>query len=344
MSNYISQYRNLLRRIRKLPFDAKTIRHARAKLKALADQSSRRYQSKSTKQYIAAFDSLLVDEKYDHIPRILDIIYKKLEPSPIWVKNYNKMKFGDIISRIPQHHLMEELTSDEKTLKEYHETLAKKYKTEVPWPESSLREIDEVGTQIFTPITKFSTLPSKDKSALFDSTMQKFIENYDFVYRNQLQLTHLKLQPLEILYPITQYGQPLPLNRIKKLQREYLAKTTNIIFETIPPIKKEYIFNLYDFVASENSEVNPFFFTALQRKRDKTKGTQSPLRKKYESQRNTLPSQNSIKKIVREYILGQYYWDSNSEKYKLSPMREFYETNHAKIEGIEYPKGSNLKS
>lgn len=342
MSNYLSQYRTLLRRIRKLPFDAKTVQHARTKLKTLVDRPSKRYHSKSIKQYIAAFDSLLVDEKYDHIPSILDIIYKKLEPSPVWVKNYNKMEFNDIISRIPQHHLMEELTSDQKTLKEYHETLEKKYKTEIPWPESSLREINEVGTQVFTPIKKLSTSPSKHEQALFDSTMQKFIENYNFVYKNQLQLTHLKLQPLEILYPINQYGQPLPLNRIKKLQREYLAKTVNIIFETIPPIKKEYIFNLYDFVASVDSEVNPFFFKALQRKRDKTKETQSPLKRKYESQRNTLPSQNSIKKIVREYILRQYYWDSDLEKFMLSPMREFYETNHPKIEGIEYPKGSNL--
>lgn len=111
---------------------------------------------------------MLVEEKYNQIPKVLDLIFKKLEPQPLWMHNYNEMRLDEKISRIPQHHMMEEIAPDANTLKVYYDTLEKKYKYEIPWSESALREIQETGTLGFTTVGRLTdpSLTAKDELCL----------------------------------------------------------------------------------------------------------------------------------------------------------------------------------
>lgn len=279
-------------------------------------------------------DSLLIDEQYSNIPTILDYLFKAQEPLPEWVRVYNTMPLQAIVSRLPQVHLITELTKDKKQLADYFESLEQQKGEEIPWSGSLQKGIDSVGVLYksgkLAPITHRPLVQPTIPDAEYDSAIQSLCKNHSFVQKHQKVLTHLTLQPLEILYPLNAMGKPLPPNRQQKLERETVASVNRTLFEQSRPIRKDHLLHLKELATSTvPKSVNPKFFKSIAKSRKSN--PVSPLKKKYLQQRKNMPTPNSIKKIIREYVMKQYYWDSETNKYMLSPLKDFYETDKPKV-------------
>ena len=301
----LQTYRQLLRRVRKLPFNAATIGVAASKLRAEFSGQRRR----NARSYIAAIDALLVHEQYDKLHAIADLVYKKCEPQPLWVYDYHKMTLAQVVSRWPKRHLIEEITKDEKELAQYYAQVKQQSSTSLPWKHLPL-------TPGVTPMHASSERTDNDAVA-------RLIERYTFVHHHQHSLTHLKLRPVEILYPLNALGRPLQPNRIAKIDRQTVAYVTRTACESLAPIRQLYLTDLHRFVTSIDENVNARFFRAIAKKR----ALEAPIspRQARCRQRVSMPSHNSIKKILREYVMRQYYWDETAQQYRLSPMKDFYE-------------------
>lgn len=316
------QYKELCKRINRLPLNKPLLNH-------IVNQTRCTYLSKAKySKLLRLYDDILKHEKHELLPDLLDKYFKSQSE---WLKKFDTIPFDKLKLSWPQVHLISELTKDNKQ----YEARLKDEISEV----SLLKHFNLRGIELsLYPIKK----PTSSSSNVTD-LLKEVTSMYKFLQTNQSRLLNrVKIQPMEVLYPSSRFALPIhPLKRDKLLQEK--ISTTKLIFRKFKPIEKDNLAMLIDFAIHklrihEESpttdphplEINKNYFEFMISKR---KGESlNPVVRKLTRSKKLIPNDNNIRKIVREYVLKQFYYDDELKKYQMSWMQNFYVNKDSMID------------
>ncbi|CUM48665.1 uncharacterized protein AC631_00308 [Debaryomyces fabryi] len=338
-------YKQICRRIHRLPLDHKTIECLRlhCKSKFVTQLKKGQYQHTSIDKSsfdkgIKVLDDVLVNENYDSLNTILDFIYKEALPQPQWVSDFMKYKYTAFRPCWPQVHLFNELTTTPKQSKLYEEALEKD-------KDMDLSLVSYFGIKPASIDTDLKPLKlAIDKTSPVSKILLEFKKLHSFVFRNQEKLTHLKVQPLEVIYPANRFGLPIHVTQRDKLLKQKVNYAKSLCQE-FKPIYENSLNHLVEFAiykpgstkGNDAYKINENFFKYMIRKHNYERDNLNPLYKHHLRNKKLIPNDNNIRKYMREYVRKQFYYDSKLKTYKMCWMQNFYENEKRIVPGIEIP-------
>lgn len=315
-------YRNLCRRYNRLPLDKLSI----FKLRILTKNNflDTHFNKKKYDKHRQLLDDILIHENYDKIEKLLDLIYKQNLDILGWVLELKNTNYLELKQEWPQVHLIYELTStgDKKHLKEYEEKL----KTE---NNDDICLMKHFGLEDISVLKPLAILPRANNSASHGDIINESKILHKFLFDNQTKLTHLKILPIEALYPTNRFGLPLHVTKRDKILRRKITYIKSL-FEEFQTISKTDLEHLVSFATYNGGsgkdpklELPQGFFKYMKKKHDIEKVTLNPLVRKFIRSKTLIPNDNNIRKYYRDYVRKQYYLEDRT--YKMCWMQNFYE-------------------
>ena len=348
----MSSYKSIIRRIRRLPLSYTQLHDLLALLKSL-------YPTPKSKNYLKLLDNILVNEKFDDITHILDLLYKG--SSPQWLKEFKHTNYLSLKSSWPQVHLINELTKDPSVLKKYQHQLQ----------EESNEDISMVAhfglspgkREPIVPLVKYSSHTGR-----IDSMMNEAAKRYKFVFANQGLLSRSKIPVLEVIYPTNRLALPLHPAKRDRLLKEKVTSVKHTL-ELYKPITIEGLQEIYQLAIhkplseshhrdkpnnpsnkpnspsnklnSPSNKLDPLtinknFFKYMEKKRQHE--IISSMVQKHLRPKKLIPTDHNIRKIFRNYTMKQYYLEDDT--YRMSWMHNFYENEGSMIEEFKKIKSN----
>jgi len=340
-------YKQICRRIHRLPLDCKTIERFQlyCKSKFVTPLKKGQYQhssidKRSYDKGIKILDDVLVSENYESLNVILDFIYKETSPQPSWISGFMKYKYTAFKPYWPQVHLLNELTTTPKQSKLYEESLQRD-------KDADLSLSDYFGIKPDSVDIGLRPLKSTtgDKTSPVSTIMLEFKKLHSFLYKNQEKLTHLKMQSLEVTYPTNRFALPIHVTQRDNLLRLKINYAKNLTTE-FRPICEDSLNHLIKFAVLKPGntggngayKINGIFYKYMIRLHNYENVNLNPLHRKHLRSKQLIPNDNNIRKYMREYVRKQFYYDSNLKTYKMSWMQNFYENEKRIIPDIEIPR------
>lgn len=321
-------YKELLKRIRLLPLDSKSIRRYKCLTKLQFKSSTKPWIDTSRYQkQISLLDQVLVREDYDKLKDILDVIYKDEREIPNWLQKFQGLNYLMWQRDWPQVHLVYQLTKHSKFIQEYEDALTEEKNDDLSlvryFGYSNDNELRERG---LVPLKRDNEESSKEDTLIHIAKLHKFLLNHQKI------LTHLKIKPLEVIYPTNRFSLPIHVSRRQKLLKQKITYIKNL-FKTFRPIEVESLKHLIDVALYKQGQqghhslqLNELFYRYMTKKHRIERISLSPTVKKYTRKKRLIPNDNNIRKILRQYVKEQFYIVDGD--YKLSWMQNFYENNH----------------
>jgi len=307
-----SQYKQLVRRVRRLPVDSCTLRGAVGVVKtnfALENGSRGRYN-----RTIRLLDEILVEWKFTKVPEVLDICYTKWNEK--WAVEFLRLSFQSLKPYWPQYHLIHAI-DDSAALKKYNRMLEKEKNDDFSVSKHFGFDPDTVES---IPLVR--AYASAQKSKLF--LVSKLTE-YHKLLNNNPHICPDKLPMLEVAYPTNRFASP-----VHPKIRDNLLRSKVVFFKTLlqkyKPIEKLDLVHLYKVAIHKPSlpsdlDINPGFFRYMNR----IKPQYNPVLKKIRP-KHLIPTDNNIRKIYRSYVMSLFYIEDG--QFKPSWMDNFYENEN----------------
>jgi len=332
----MSSYKSIIRRVRRLPLSYTQLHDLLALMKSL-------YPTSKSKNYIQLLDNILVNEKFDDITHILDLLYK--ESSPQWLKEFKHTNYLSLKSGWPQVHLINELTKDPSVLKKYQLQLQEEQNEDISMVAHFC--LSPGKREPIEPLVKYSTHTGR-----IDSIMNEAIRRYKFVFANQGLLSRSKIPVLEVIYPTNRLALPLHPAKRDRLLKEKVASVKHTL-ELYKPIAIEGLQEIYQLAIHkplseshhrdksnnpsnklDSLTINKNFFKYMEKKRQHE--IISSMVQKHLRPKKLIPTDHNIRKIFRNYTMKQYYLEDDT--YKMSWMHNFYENEGSMIEEFQQIK------
>lgn len=318
-------YKQLYRRIVRLPLDAHSLNRLRLKVRHRFQHTtfiSTKYML-HRKQYnhaISVMDTILVKERYLEFGSLLDLVYKHDEPRPQWIEAFLHTKYTAFRPIWPKIHLIEEF-GDESHIGKYHNELQKvEPRTEfLLMKELNLKEDPDLD-----PLLPIQHDVSVDSSTQFlYEEMRTF---YKFLSSNFAKLlSGLKIQRFEVFYEPNPYGYPQSVNareHILKAKINYMKS----LLSTYVAIAEVDLKRIIRFIHDREDIINPAYYRYMVRKRNKEHQSESVsfLENKYGRHKLLIPDERVIIFYYRQYVVQQFYQGA-SGSYSMSPMQSIYD-------------------
>ncbi|ODV81552.1 uncharacterized protein CANTADRAFT_3646 [Suhomyces tanzawaensis NRRL Y-17324] len=318
----LESYKQLCRQANRLPLDRGTISRFLALVKLEFRTGSPLKSSQipvSRKKYnllSQQLDSILIEEKYDEVQDLLDVIYKR-EPPPSWLREFNELNYTQMKGIWPQVHLIRELTKDAEVISKYNKSL----------------ELEK--NEDFSMMRHFSLTSAKEGLSLVRSysqspdlkPMMKSVSSlYNLLLDNQSKLSRSKIQSLEVVYPTNRFALPISPHKRDRMLRDKIASVRNLLHQ-YKPIPKHDLQRLIDVSLGKEGaqyEINPNFYKYMIKKHriEKQEMNIAVLRKL--RQKHLVPNENNIRKWFRAYVVKQFYLDDDGQ-HKMSWMQNYYD-------------------
>lgn len=308
MTDGLSRYRSLWRRIGRLPLDVRSLDRLKVSVRTQFRSKTRGY-SADYHSLSTTIDSILVQHKYTNLQLLLDLVYKASHVSDPWKLHFVNVRYNRWKPVWPLVHLIEEFAS-EKHLDKYKLELSRQE------PVQDFSFVQELGLD--PPKQTLTPLKHRAPESELEPLMKEMKKFHEFLGKNASALLQTKLRPFEVIYEPTRFGIPPSV-----AFREYLLRTKitymKSLVSTYRPITKNDLDRLV-LVATDNSTdaLNPVFFRYMRR----TYRRLSPLELKYLVLKQLVPNNRNIRFWYREYVMKQFYQEDGA--YVMSPMENFY--------------------
>jgi hypothetical protein len=317
----IAAYKHIIAKVRRLPADLRTLGLLKTVVKQQFLTKIKPHRSgvdaRSVAKATSVLDRVLIDVDLEGMVNVWDYLYKRQEQA--WIPQFSRMKYSAFREIWPHVHLMEEVAPNLKQLREYQRHLSKDLNEEFSVLKFMGINLTEPGLQM---------LPRKPSPHAEDLTqlLRKVSQFHQFVATNRLKLTHLKIQPLEVVYPTNKYAQPVHVSvrdRLLKKKVNYMKDLCKLY----KPMQKgdlEHLINVATTadVATPDVEINAAYFRYMERKCRSELEHKNPAMLQLRSKK-LVPNENNIRKILRLYVMKQFYIENGS--YQMSWMQNFYE-------------------
>lgn len=326
MSKVLQAYRDLYRRIGRLPLDTKSLSTLKKnvrkefcngkKVHRHAGLDSKRFQS-----FIGLLDDILIYRKYKRLADILDIIYKPKELLPDWAKEFCSSKYSTWKGLWPQVHLIHEFGS-EKSKRLYDEQLQELA------PNDSFLLVKELG--LVVPEKELLLIPLPLSSPGLDTrvhVLKMVLKFHNFIDQNADKLLDLKVLPLEVYYEPNRMGLPLSVAARENKLKQKINYVKSLIRQFRPFVEKD-LKHLSRFASLELSDCEIAFnknfekFMRRQNRHDSKKV--SPFVKNYVWQKKLIPDERNIRFHYKKYLMKQFYVDE-AGTYQTNPAKNFYD-------------------
>lgn len=300
----MSKYRAFFRRLIRLPLDSTLLELARIKARAKCAQS---FRPALYNRIIDTMDAILVHEQYKHFDVLLDHIYKS---EPAWGTRLRNTKYTSLRDAWPQTHLIDAF-GDPHSCKRYHAELERPQTFLIA---AAMQLEDDPEYPLLSP------LPSKFTQTDNSGILAELFKLHKFLSENS-SLLDLRIQPLEIYYEPNKYGLPQSV-----ASREYILRTKVNYAKTLAvsfrPVDQTHLQDLIAFATNRSDAViNPNFYRYMLRKHRKESVDLQV--KKHVRQKQLIPNDRSIRFYYRQYVVRQFYVDSNGN-YTMTPMTNLY--------------------
>lgn len=317
----IEAYKHIIAKVRRLPLDLRSLSLLKGVVKQQFYNKVRPHRSgvdsRSVTKAVSILDRILSDVDLESMEHVWDYLYKRQEQA--WIPQFNRTKYSVFREIWPQVHLMEEVAPNLKQLREYQRHLSKDLNEEFSVLKFMGIHLTEPGLQM---------LPRRASSDIEDlsQTLHHVSQFHQFVAANRSKLTHLKIQPFEVVYPTNKYAQPVHVSvrdRLLKKKVNYMKDLCKLY----KPMEKgdlEHLINVATTadVASSDLEINAAYFRYMEGKRRSDVELKNPAVLQLRS-KILIPNENNIRKILRLYVMKQFYMENGS--YQMSWMQNFYE-------------------
>lgn len=315
-------YKELISKIRLLPLDKITLEAVKAQTKQQFYSERRPFRSGVDSHRILkikeTINLILNDADLEKLTEVWDSVYK--QDSPPWIQKFKNLSYTKFRDIWPQVHLVKEVAPNLKALKEYDTKI-----TEEQHGHFSLMEFMDMSEPHWTfkmLVKNTEKVPDSD----IDHVIKCLTKFHKFVSDNDSRITHLKIQPLEVIYPTNRYARPLHVSereRLLKKKVNYMKQLCNLH----KPLRKgdlEHLINVATSVPnSGHHEINPAYFRFMERRRASQVIHMNPSVRHFLQTKKLVPNDNNIRKYLRQYVMKQYYIENGS--YQMSWMQNFYE-------------------
>lgn len=315
---YKYQYRQLLKRIYKLPVErvtmVKVIEYTKSHFK------QKRGNNGLYKRSVTLLDEILVQWNMGKLTEVLNTVYCRWNLKLI--HEFDEVHYLQLKPYWPSVHLIDEFGTRD-AIKVYHQTL--KNETVDLFSTTSIYDASK-GPDASDGLP---TIGLVNSYSIDDKRLQLMIDElkkiYLLYYDNQEKLIGKKVPPFEAVYPTNRVGRPVHVSIRDRILHDQISLTKNLI-NRFKPIEKSDLKYLYEFsihkpIEPSDYHINPNFFKFMM----KTKHNVSPTVQKSRV-KHLVPSDNNIRKIYRDYVRTSFYLDENND-YKMSWLKDFWEND-----------------
>lgn len=309
-----STYKDVCRRVRRLPLDLKAMlqlkKHVKNRfaspLKYKPVQRDSEIEVKSYKKFKALTDEIIKYEDWGLLNVLFDYVYKDIIALTVLREQYDAFKafgymnYNDLRDIYPTVHLFKHLPILKEYLQKYDQQLSDTK------DEFSVAKFFNIkGTE-----SKFKIRIRSDNVTNVSSVLGQVQLLYNFLLKHK-ELTNLSLQPFEVAYLSDKFGRPMNIVGRDKLLQEKLTLVKSIIHSR-RPITRETVDNV-GLLYNGKLDINPNFFKHMGKKHL----SKHKLRK---GNKKFIPTEKNIIKVYKEYFATQCYYDVDSKSYKPNPL------------------------
>lgn len=320
----VSYYRQLFRRVNRLPLDTYSINRLRLKIRHHFNDTKivptkHPLDRKKYNHAIQVMDSILIENKLLSFDKLLDLVYKFDEPSPSWITAFHHTKYNSFKYVWPQIHLIDEF-ADPVHQRAYHVEL----KRQEPLVEFLImKEMRLKDDKEYDPL-----LPMRHEKRnynLVDTIFEQLHDFYKFLNQFSSKLVKdVKLQRFEIFYKPNAYGYPISVEEREKTMKKKINYVKGLV-KSYVPLSPNSLQHIVMFIHNELLEVNSNYFRYMVRKLEREAKNQSVsyYERKYVRDKQLIPDARLIRFYYREYAIRQFCRDEKGA-YTLSPITSIY--------------------
>ncbi|RCK65068.1 hypothetical protein Cantr_01002 [Candida viswanathii] len=270
-------YKHLQRQFRRLPLPQPIIIDGGPVLK-------RHYLASGARQFAQLLNAILVDEKYQQLPKVLDFIYK--DDKPRWLKEFKQIPYKQLKGKWPVVHMIDKLNVDKSVYNAYDRP----------------------------PVVVADMIPGEPGTPL--PLLRHYANQYNNVadiVKNVEQMYHFLLSnrgvfdvtrdPMEVVHFPSKFGtvhHPATLDRVL---RNRITKMRHV-FQEYQPIPKQALDKLVA-IYRESTPINKHFarYSARLRANEECKSAsvRNLLRKEF------VPDDNDVHEMLQEYLRAQFF-------------------------------------
>lgn len=320
----ITYYRQLYRRVNRLPLDNSSINYLRLKIRSRFNDTkivpTKHILDRNKYDHaIKVMDSILQKNKLLSFDELLDLVYKFDEPTPSWINDLYHTKYNSFKRLWPQVHLIDEF-GDPNHRKAYYIELKKQE------PLTEFLIMEELGLQDqpgFHPLIPIRQ--EKALSNLVNTIFNKLYEFYRFLDQHSGTLVKdVKLQRFEIFYKPNAYGYPISVEEREKTMRKKINYMKGLV-STYTPLRHECLQRLVLFTQNELLQVNPNYYRYMIRKIENEIKEQSVsfYERKYVRDKQLIPDARLIRFYYKGYAIRQFSRGEDGN-YSVSPIKSIY--------------------
>lgn len=326
MSKVVHAYRELYRKVGRLPLDNRSLNILRQNVRHefCCGKDVHKHAGLNPKlflSFLSLLDDILIYRKYKRMADLLDLIYKPNRKIPDWVTQFCSYKYSTWKDTWPQVHLLNEF-GNEKSKALYREQLRE---LEPRMDFLLMKELNITlpeGESVLTPLPRSSS--QSDGKAEVLARAQRL---HGFVLENVDVLLDLKILPFEVHYEPTRLGLPLSVAARETKLKEKVNYAKGLV-RSFRPVEEEDLKHLIrvasgteiDADTSINAEFHRFMIRHSKSELDNV----SPFEKKYVWQKRLIPDERNIRFYYKQYVLKQFYIDGAGD-YRTSPAKNFYD-------------------
>ncbi|KAI3404122.1 hypothetical protein KGF56_003022 [Candida oxycetoniae] len=296
------RYKQLHRQLRRLPLPRGIISDGAKALK-------RDFVKERVDKYERLFKVILEDEKYHQIPMLLNAIYQR--DTPCWYLQFQKMPYIRLKKQWPTLHLIDEITNDKRPLETYHRQLQK----QTPFLVSEHIDTKEgcKSWPVLPLMRKYSGQQQEEGGDNIGEMINQVHRRYKFILlQNVFGITK---HTFEMVYTPTKMGLPVNQPTIDGQLRRKISTVKRALMEVQPILANE----LEKLTFASKTKFNQNFYRWLKHKRrDQT----VPQEIKKNIIKERIVSDAQFNEIVQEYIRNQYYYDKDTQQYKMNHKSE----------------------
>lgn len=311
MIPYKNQYKQLLKRIYRLPVEkvtlTKLVQYTKTKFTEGDGPNSSLYKSS-----IDLLDDILVKWKLVRLTEVLDKVYSgwKLK----LVLDFDKVHYLQLKPYWPYAHLINEFGTQEDVVR-YHDLLSKEKIEDFSTVEHFGFNKPEVSIDLI------KTYEGSDVQ--YKDMVEELKKIYKVYYDHQGKLMGKKVPPFEAIYPTNRTAGPVHPTVRDQILHDQISLTKNLV-RLYKPVEEADLDYLRKFAIHKPSEpgeldINPNFFKYMMNTKHNASTAVQKARTKH-----LVPSDNNIRKIYREYVRTRFYRDKNGD-YKMSWLKDFWQ-------------------
>lgn len=321
-------YKEICRRIHKLPFDKKSMFHLQQKAKhefILKPTKQYLYSSidaKKFKTYIDLLDDFLIEENYDSLELICDYTYKSPAPQTKWINDFLNANYMSFKKSWPQVHLINEFAKGKvKEIYNHALNIQKPYDFSLVETLNLANELKGKENLFIKPINENKLELNNNTEDELKNVLKNLNKLQEFLQSNQGLLTKNKIRDFEIVYIPNKHGLPLGSIQTHKIYKKHITYFKKLV-QQFRPINYELLNHLINFASSDGPEINDNFFRYMTTKYQNESKTLSPKVRTYLRKKHYVPNDKSIRDFFKEYSKKQFYIDEENQ-YQMSWLKYF---------------------